>query len=118
MIQRCAKAFRAALHLQPGDVVGLVLPNIPEFVIVLNGALEAGLTVTFANPLYTEGKFLFINKGQKLILRLRTKGLRTKSSLCLTLTCVLNNFSQVSPDFQKIPELVLQLHDSSILFVM
>lgn len=37
------------------DVLGLLLPNIPEFVPALHGGLLAGLTVTFANPLYTAG---------------------------------------------------------------
>lgn len=39
--------------LAKGDVVALVAPNIPEFVFAAHGAIEAGLTVTFVNPLYT-----------------------------------------------------------------
>ncbi|KAE8737155.1 hypothetical protein FOCC_FOCC017382 [Frankliniella occidentalis] len=39
--------------LAKGDVVALVAPNTPEFVFAAHGAIEAGLTVTFVNPLYT-----------------------------------------------------------------
>jgi len=41
--------------LGQGDVVGLLLPNIPEYAIATHGAIEAGIIVTFANPLYTPG---------------------------------------------------------------
>lgn len=41
--------------MKPREVVGLLLPNIPEYIIVCHGAIEAGLTVTFVNPLYTPG---------------------------------------------------------------
>ncbi|KAK3908639.1 putative 4-coumarate--CoA ligase 3, partial [Frankliniella fusca] len=39
--------------LAKGDVVAIIAPNIPEFVFATHGAIEAGLTVTFVNPLYT-----------------------------------------------------------------
>ena len=38
--------------VQPGDVVGLQLPNIPEFPIALHGILKAGATVVPMNTLY------------------------------------------------------------------
>lgn len=41
------------LGLKKGDVVGLLMPNIPEYAFAIHGALEAGLVVTFVNPLYT-----------------------------------------------------------------
>lgn len=43
-------------RLSKGDVVAVVAPNTPEFVLAAHGAVEAGLTVTFVNPLYTPGK--------------------------------------------------------------
>lgn len=55
LINRCAQALLGHCGMQPRDVIGLLLPNIPEFIIVCHGALEAGLTVTFVNPLYTPG---------------------------------------------------------------
>ncbi|PZC84970.1 probable 4-coumarate--CoA ligase 1 [Helicoverpa zea] len=53
MIERCAGALAGPLKLAHGDRIGLILPNIPEFVVLIHGAMRAGLVVTFANPLYT-----------------------------------------------------------------
>ncbi|CAG9862854.1 unnamed protein product [Phyllotreta striolata] len=47
------KALRHAFKLQKGDVVGILLPNCPEFGIAVLGVLEAGLTITTMNPIYT-----------------------------------------------------------------
>lgn len=55
-----ARFLRKSLNVQLGDTVGVVLPNIPEYLIVLLGALEAGLRVTTVNPLYTASK---LNNG-------------------------------------------------------
>lgn len=41
------------MGLKKGDVVGLVLPNIPEFPITLLGAAGVGMPVTTVNPVYT-----------------------------------------------------------------
>ncbi|KAF6205242.1 hypothetical protein GE061_019410 [Apolygus lucorum] len=38
--------------LKPGQVVGLLLPNLPEHLIALLGALQAGLVVSSINPIY------------------------------------------------------------------
>lgn len=69
LISRCAQGLVAHCRLQPRDVIGLLLPNIPEYIIVCHGALEAGLTVTFVNPLYTPGeiKRQFENANVKMI---------------------------------------------------
>ena len=45
-----------ALGGQPGEVVAVLLPNMPEFVIVMLGASEAGMVVTTLNPAYTAGE--------------------------------------------------------------
>lgn len=36
-----------------GEVLGLVLPNLPEFPIALLGAAGIGMPVTTVNPIYT-----------------------------------------------------------------
>ncbi|PIP39176.1 MAG: AMP-dependent synthetase [Desulfobacterales bacterium CG23_combo_of_CG06-09_8_20_14_all_51_8] len=46
-------AFLTDNHVKPGDVVGLSLPNIPQFLIALCGALRVGCTVTGVSPLLT-----------------------------------------------------------------
>ncbi|CAG9819532.1 unnamed protein product [Phaedon cochleariae] len=70
LVNRCAQALLGHCGLQPREVVGLLLPNIPEFVIVCHGAIEAGLVVTFVNPLYTpdEIKRQFQSAGVKMII--------------------------------------------------
>ena len=40
---------------QAGDVVALVLPNMPEYTISFMGAAEAGFVITTLNPTYTPG---------------------------------------------------------------
>lgn len=43
----------AARSIGPGDVVGMLVPNIPAFATVFHGILRAGATVTTLNVLYT-----------------------------------------------------------------
>ncbi|CAG9862853.1 unnamed protein product [Phyllotreta striolata] len=59
------KALRHAFKLQKGDVVGILLPNCPEFGIAVLGVLEAGLTITTMNPIYTPVLFLISHSGVK-----------------------------------------------------
>lgn len=51
--KRGAEALLSNTSLQPGDRVGLLLPNVPEYSLAVHASLQAGLIVTFANPLYT-----------------------------------------------------------------
>jgi long-chain acyl-CoA synthetase len=44
----------AALGLQPGDRVALMLPNVPEFAVIYYGILRAGGVVVPMNPLLKE----------------------------------------------------------------
>src|SRR5262245_39581901 len=43
-----------SLGVRPGDRVGLVLPNCPQYVIAYYAALRIGAIVVGNNPLYTE----------------------------------------------------------------
>nr|CAI5829801.1 unnamed protein product [Callosobruchus analis] len=43
------------LKLQKGDVVAILSPNVPEYMITCLGILEAGLVITSMNPIYTVG---------------------------------------------------------------
>jgi acyl-CoA synthetase (AMP-forming)/AMP-acid ligase II len=55
--------------LQIGDTVGVCLPNLCEFPIIVLGAIEAGMIVTSLNPIYTPGRLLAIKAKQKIITR-------------------------------------------------
>jgi long-chain acyl-CoA synthetase len=51
LVERAAAGLQR-LGLQPGDRVGLCLPNTPHFVIFYYAALKAGMVVVNYNPLY------------------------------------------------------------------
>jgi long-chain acyl-CoA synthetase len=55
--------------LQPGDRVGLMLPNVPAFAVIYYGALRAGLVVVPMNPLLKsrEVEYYLGNSGAKLL---------------------------------------------------
>lgn len=46
--------FIRSLGVQPGDRVGIILPNTPQAVIAYYGAMLAGAVVVMFNPLYSE----------------------------------------------------------------
>lgn len=50
-----AVRLQKKFNLKRGDVIGICLPNIPEYAIALLGAAEAGLVTTTINPIYTAG---------------------------------------------------------------
>ncbi|ENN82442.1 hypothetical protein HUJ04_010582 [Dendroctonus ponderosae] len=50
------KSLRKKLKLQSGDIVAVLLPNVPEMPIATLGIFKAGLVVTTINPLYTPGE--------------------------------------------------------------
>ncbi|PSN49019.1 hypothetical protein C0J52_06318 [Blattella germanica] len=57
-LRKLCRKFAGSLRragLQTGSTLSIVMPNSPEWPIVLLGAIEAGLTVTTANPGYTAG---------------------------------------------------------------
>ena len=54
-IDAAAGALAGAGHA-PGDVVGVVLPNMPEFAVVFHAALQRGGVVTPVNPALTPGE--------------------------------------------------------------
>jgi long-chain acyl-CoA synthetase len=61
-LDRCANRFAHMLlanGMRKGDVVGIHLPNIPEFVIAWLGALKAGCVVTGVSPLLATEEMLF-----------------------------------------------------------
>ena len=59
MAHNMSKQFGSALirmGAKKGDVLAMVVPNIPEFCIAYLGACGVGVTLTTMNPTYTPGK--------------------------------------------------------------
>ncbi|KAK5643732.1 hypothetical protein RI129_007577 [Pyrocoelia pectoralis] len=54
--QNVAKNFMKLLKLTKGDVIAIILPNVPEFPICMLGALQAGIVTTTINPFFTPGE--------------------------------------------------------------
>lgn len=48
-----AVRLQTKFNIKPGDVIGICLPNVPEYAICLLGATEAGAITTTINPIYT-----------------------------------------------------------------
>jgi len=65
-------AFLLANNCNPGDVVGINLPNLPQYVIALVGALRIGCAVTGISPLLTpkEMAYQINDAGAKFLVTL------------------------------------------------
>ena len=62
-------ALLASLGVEPGDRVGLMLPNVPAFPIAFYGALAAGAIVVPMNPLLKsrEVSYYLGDSGAKVV---------------------------------------------------
>ena len=49
----------AAMLIRPGDRIGLMVPNVPEFGLVFYAALRCGAVVVPMNPLLTEREIAY-----------------------------------------------------------
>ncbi len=59
MVRGMTRKFGSALvrmGAKRGDVMGMVVPNIPEFPIAFLGACGVGVTLTTMNPTYRPGR--------------------------------------------------------------
>ncbi|XP_055633236.1 probable 4-coumarate--CoA ligase 1 [Toxorhynchites rutilus septentrionalis] len=97
MTRRMARALlsQKGCAMRKKEVVGILLPNIPEYVPALHGSLLAGLVVTFANPLYTPEEICrqFENADVRLVITLpvllpvaqvyRSKAKKYKGTVCI-----------------------------------
>jgi long-chain acyl-CoA synthetase len=65
-----AAGLLAAHGVEPGDRVGLMLPNVPQFPVLYYGALRAGAVVVPMNPLLKarEVEYYLSDSGAKLLL--------------------------------------------------
>ena len=65
MAHNMSKQFGSALirmGAKKGDVLAMVVPNIPEFCIAYMGAAGVGVTLTTMNPTYKPGKSKIITR--------------------------------------------------------
>lgn len=44
--------------MEQKDTLAIIMPNLPEYVIAILGALTAGLKITLINPAFTPGKLI------------------------------------------------------------
>lgn len=60
------------LGVEPGDRVGIILPNIPQFVLAFYAVLKAGAVVTAINPQYKqrELEYQLLDSGVQIIIAL------------------------------------------------
>lgn len=65
-----AAYLQQILQFKPGDRIGIMLPNILQYPVVMFGALRAGLIIVNINPLYTvdELSFQLNNSGAKALI--------------------------------------------------
>jgi long-chain acyl-CoA synthetase len=90
-INRLSQAFAAYLQnnttLQPGDHVGIQLPNILQYPIAMLGILRAGMVVVNINPLYTPHELEHQLKDAAV------KGVVILSNFAHNLTSIIQNTS-------------------------
>ncbi|MCX7689192.1 long-chain-fatty-acid--CoA ligase [Thermoflexus sp.] len=67
-----------ALGIRPGDRVGLMLPNCPQFLIAFYAILRLGAVVVPLNPLYVERELRYVveDSGMRAMIALDTMALK------------------------------------------
>ena len=85
--------FLTGNNVKPGDVVGLSLPNIPQFLIALCGTMRAGCTATGVSPLLTP---------KELAHQLNDSGCRVLVTLDAIFERVLNKIGNQVPELSHV----------------
>ncbi|KAK9512342.1 hypothetical protein O3M35_000789 [Rhynocoris fuscipes] len=92
--KRVATSLLTDLGLSHGDVIGTILPNLPEYAPIIFGAFEAGIVVTPINPMYT---------ADELVNQLKDSGAVAAVSFPDKLPTILEVVSKLNkPDFKII----------------
>lgn len=81
-------AALAAMGVKPGDRIGLLLPNCPQFFVVEFGVWKAGAIVVALNPIYSERELegALVSTGTSLVIALtpfyqRIKNIQTRTDV-------------------------------------
>jgi len=95
MSQRFGSALKRS-GAKKGDVVAMILPNLPEFPIAFMGCIGAGLTVTTMNPTY---------RAEEIARQLENSG----AKYIITIGLFLQNAKQASADLTntKIEDIIV-----------
>jgi long-chain acyl-CoA synthetase len=91
--ERLSAAFAAFLQrrgLRRGDRVAVMLPNIPQYPVVVAGILRAGMVVVNVNPLYTvrEARYQIEDSGAAMLVALEDRAGPLREALPLLQTVI------------------------------
>ncbi|XP_018580201.1 4-coumarate--CoA ligase 1 isoform X2 [Anoplophora glabripennis] len=121
-VKNFAGALRKKLKLEKGDVIAVLLPNIPEYPVVILGANRAGIICTTVNPIYTPAEISkqLLDSSTKVIVTLNelwalasaSKGLINKDIPIVTINSQAGqttpagaiNFSELTDNSVDFPE--------------
>jgi acyl-CoA synthetase (AMP-forming)/AMP-acid ligase II len=83
-VDRCAAGL-AARGLAPGQVVGILAPNVPEYAIAFHGVARAGGANTTVNALYTaeEAAFQLQAAGARFLVTVPQLAERAREAACI-----------------------------------
>ena len=89
LVDRAAAGLRD-LGVEPGDRIGLFLPNSPYYIICYYAILKAGGTVVNFNPLYAEREIRrqISDADVSLMITMNLKAIYPKVAACLDDTCL------------------------------
>ncbi len=88
----------AALGVNKGDRVGIIMPNSPQFVIAFYGILKAGGTVVATNSIYTAGE-------------IASQLADAEATVCVLTSNFYHKFKQAQPDTQVKKVIVSHIKD-------
>ena len=98
MVNRFARALKD-LGIQPGDKVGMVLPNIPQMVVANLATQRIGAVTAMNNPLYTERELTHqLNDSEaKVVVTLdllvpRIEKIKSQTRVESIIACHINDF--------------------------
>jgi len=109
--------------LRPGDRVGLMLPNVPEFAVIYFGALRAGLVVVPMNPLLKsrEVEYYLGDSGAKVLFawhQVASEAERgAKAALSQFQSVVPGEFEQLVAGFERFEDVVSREDDDTAVIL-
>lgn len=101
-----ASYLQCELHLEKGDKIAIMMPNLLQYPVVLFGSFLAGLTVVNINPLYTprELNLQFIDSDVSCVIALENCLANVEKSLVNTKVkhVIVTKVGDMLPAFKKV----------------